>query len=269
MFLIVYASFIFMENKSTVILTLLAIACILTVTFPLYNEYLPVPDRDSEINVEIDGRGSVDGAGIYDKGSIITLTAIPENGYLFKEWENGDKNPVREYTVENDVTLSAKFMIGYTLTAVFMDEDGNILENACDCIGEGAYESGEIAAITVIPEKGFEFIKWVIKNIDSFESTAKLQIDSDITIKAVFKVVPYTKLIVETDTPEAGTFDGAGLILVGETTILSVKTNNGYEFLGWYDKSGKLIPNSPVVNVFAPDAKDIIYVAKFSVSAKE
>ena len=54
--------------------------------------------------------GEVTGDGIYDYGTRITLTAIPNSGYEFKQWSNGlTYNPYR-FTVLEDLTLEAVFV---------------------------------------------------------------------------------------------------------------------------------------------------------------
>ncbi len=54
--------------------------------------------------------GYVEGAGVYDYGTQITLTAVPNSDYEFKQWSNGvTDNPYR-FMVVSDLTLEAKFV---------------------------------------------------------------------------------------------------------------------------------------------------------------
>ena len=54
--------------------------------------------------------GEVTGDGVYDYGTRITLTAIPNSGYEFKQWSNGlTYNPYR-FSVLEDLTLEAVFV---------------------------------------------------------------------------------------------------------------------------------------------------------------
>ena len=54
--------------------------------------------------------GYVEGAGVYDYGTQITLTAIPNSGYEFKQWSNGmTDNPYR-FIVVSDLMLDAEFV---------------------------------------------------------------------------------------------------------------------------------------------------------------
>ena len=49
------------------------------------------------------------GAGTYDAGTEVSVKAIPNEGYEFSEWEDGDNFPTRTVTVNEDTTLMATF----------------------------------------------------------------------------------------------------------------------------------------------------------------
>lgn len=67
--------------------------------------------------------GSVEGAGIYDYGTQITLTAIPNSGYEFKQWSNGlTYNPYR-FTVVSDLNLEAEFVPATAINDIQADTD--------------------------------------------------------------------------------------------------------------------------------------------------
>ena len=53
--------------------------------------------------------GSVTGAGTYDAGTQVEVKAIPNEGYEFSEWEDGDNFPTRQVTMNEDITLMATF----------------------------------------------------------------------------------------------------------------------------------------------------------------
>ena len=53
--------------------------------------------------------GSVTGAGTYDAGTEVEVKAIPNEGYKFVEWDDGDNYPTRSVTVNEDTTLMATF----------------------------------------------------------------------------------------------------------------------------------------------------------------
>ena len=56
--------------------------------------------------------GIVTGAGTYDHGDTATITAIPNDGYYFTQWSDGNTDNPRTIIVTEDVFLSANFIIG-------------------------------------------------------------------------------------------------------------------------------------------------------------
>ena len=75
--------------------------------------------------------GSIEGAGAYEKGSQVTLTATPAEGYVFKAWTENGKEVSTEatyaFTVSEDRDLVAKFE----------KENGeDVLRGDCDGNGE-------------------------------------------------------------------------------------------------------------------------------------
>ncbi len=53
--------------------------------------------------------GSATGAGIYDAGTEVSVKAIPNEGYEFVDWEDGETFASRTVTMNEDMTLMATF----------------------------------------------------------------------------------------------------------------------------------------------------------------
>ena len=53
--------------------------------------------------------GSVTGAGTYDAGTRVSVEAIPNEGYKFVGWDDGETFASRTVTMDNDMTLKATF----------------------------------------------------------------------------------------------------------------------------------------------------------------
>ena len=49
------------------------------------------------------------GAGTYDAGTEVSVEAIPNKGYEFVDWDDGEMFAKRQVTMDNDVTLKATF----------------------------------------------------------------------------------------------------------------------------------------------------------------
>jgi len=54
--------------------------------------------------------GSVEGVGEYEYGAKVSLTAIPDDGYLFDQWGDGITDNPRTVTVTSDIEVTALFV---------------------------------------------------------------------------------------------------------------------------------------------------------------
>lgn len=62
------------------------------------------------LNVEPSDGGSVTGAGTYEKGTSVNISATPNKGYKFKQWSDGNTNAERTIEdISSDITLTAMF----------------------------------------------------------------------------------------------------------------------------------------------------------------
>ena len=55
-------------------------------------------------------KGRAIGGGTYTYGTEVTIVAIPNAGYKFSQWSDGDKNDVRTIIMSGDITLTAEFV---------------------------------------------------------------------------------------------------------------------------------------------------------------
>ncbi|MBP5411770.1 MAG: hypothetical protein J6Y47_00790 [Bacteroidales bacterium] len=55
--------------------------------------------------------GTVTGSGVYKKGTIVQLEAIPASGCQFEKWEDGNTDNPRSITVEKNATYTAVFFV--------------------------------------------------------------------------------------------------------------------------------------------------------------
>lgn len=96
--------------------------------------------------------GSIDGAGTYNYGTVVTLTARPKDYCHFVQWSDGNTNISRDVTITENVTYTAEFDAErYEITS------GNVTGTVD---GTGSYPYGARVILTAIPEDGYEFAQW-------------------------------------------------------------------------------------------------------------
>lgn len=126
--------------------------------------------------------GTVEGSGTYEKYSSVTITAVPNEGYRFENWNDGDTNAKRILVVSSDTTLTAYFQpIKYVITAIANDEKlGTVY-------GGGEYAYNTSVSLMAVANDGAEFVTWtngVVENPYIFKAVENM------AIQAIFKTIP-------------------------------------------------------------------------------
>ncbi len=68
--------------------------------------------NDRTVTVEYDAaQGQVTGAGVYQIGDTVTLTAVPNDGYHFVQWSDGNTDNPRTLVLTQDTILTAEFAL--------------------------------------------------------------------------------------------------------------------------------------------------------------
>ena len=129
--------------------------------------------------------GSVEGAGIYEKGTEVTLTPNPVAHHRFVNW-TGDMtstdNPLK-FTIEGDVTLTANFeaIPTYTINTSVNDSDMGTVT-----AGGTYYEDTEVT-LTATANAGYVFVQWS-DGVTEETRTFTAGVDMPETLTANFKV---------------------------------------------------------------------------------
>ena len=206
------------------------------------------PEAEYAVTVRDDGHGtgSADPASA-TAGTEITLTATPNAGYHFKEWQvmSGDVT-VRDdkFTMPSDnVEIKAIFEEDATPTpteyTVTVKTDGNGTASA----SHAKAVVGTEITLTATPNAGYHFKEWQVMSGDVTVRDDKFTMPgSDVEVKAIFE-----ENAPPTPTEYTVTFDGNdGTPSVGSMTTTKQKltslpdaSRSKHSFNGWYtEKSG-------------------------------
>lgn len=146
--------------------------------------------RDYPLTVNTEGEGIVDESIVqskttdYPHGSIVKLTAEPDDGWEFREWQGDITGDEQEVTVQiNDKkTVTAVFNpIDVSLT-IETDGEGSIHINP----EKQEYEYGDEVELTAIADDGWAFSSWE-GDLSNSENPTTLIIDGQIELIATFK----------------------------------------------------------------------------------
>lgn len=167
------------------------------------------------IIVSASEHGSVNGGGSYDLGATATLTAVPDEGYHFVSWSDGNTDNPRSITVNENIYLSAVFAPNsYTLKYVLDGEEYKIYT-----LNFGA---------TITPEEnpikeGYTFSGW--------SDIPETMPPHDVTVEGKFNINSYTlKYVLDGEEYKSYTLNFGTAITPEEDP-----TKEGYTFSGWSD----------------------------------
>ena len=164
--------------------------------------------------------GTVEGTGTYDVGSVVELTAVPDKGYHFVKWSNGDTDNPLEVLVYKDTTFTAVFKKDLTITA--SGEHGTVeVEGNLAAVYTKIY-------LTAVPDKGYHFVKW--SNGDT-DNPLAVWVYKDTTFTAEFAPNRYTI----TASGEHGKVKGTGTYDYNTKVKLTAVPYKDYHFVKWND----------------------------------
>ncbi|HEY9049024.1 MAG TPA: InlB B-repeat-containing protein [Ohtaekwangia sp.] len=127
--------------------------------------------------------GAVSGAGSYDAGSVVTLTATPAAGYTFTGW-SGDVTGTHAsvtVTMNSNKTVTANFSItSFTLRATVVPSAGGSVT------GTGTYTSGTVVTIEAVAASGYTFTGWS-GDIAGTDASQTVTVNSNIVVQANFQ----------------------------------------------------------------------------------
>ena len=189
--------------------------------------------------------GSVTGGGSYTSKQTVTLTAIPDDGYRFKQWSDGNTENPRSFVPTSDLTLIAEFeeIVFYNLNLDYI--------GIGQVIGSGQYEGGSEVIIEALPGTHYYFEMWSDGNT---ENPRTLVLNENLHLTAVFFEDPKYQINVEIF--GNGSVTGTGSYYGDTEVMLSAVPDEGWYFKSWNDGS---IDPVKVINV----TRDITFAAVF------
>ena len=110
------------------------------------------------VNSNNEAYGSVSGGGTYEEGTDVVIPAMPNGGYRFVQWEDGNVENPRTIMVTSDSTFVAMFeaeqVQQFTITVLSSNEAYGSVS------GGGTYYDGDTVAISAMPYEGYSFVSW-------------------------------------------------------------------------------------------------------------
>jgi len=183
--------------------------------------------------------GTATGGGEYQEGGVVTITAVPADGYQFVNWTNNGEevstDAAFQYTMPAaNTNLVANFEEDipqkYALTLeVNPLESGNVT-------GGGEYTEGAEVDLTATPVEGYQFVNWTNGDVEvSTEANFTFTMPAEnTTLVANFEEIPTAYSVAITVVPEgSGSVTGTGDYYEGDEVTVTATANEGFIFQNW------------------------------------
>ena len=102
--------------------------------------------------------GTVSGGGLYQAGTVASISATPASGYRFIWWNDGNTQTPRTVTVVGNATYTAQFEAIPVRTIIVAVADGHSAMGTVS--GGGNYREGQAVSISATATPGYRFKQW-------------------------------------------------------------------------------------------------------------
>jgi len=213
-----------------------------------------------EITLPYDGNFSVN--------DLINLGALPNAGFVFGVWDFQNNTPAPDatsnevsFTVTSGDVITVNWLSQPSLTIVGAPiNGGSITVDGVDVTGTWTefVNPGDQFTIDVVPNTGFGFTGWVDENGVLVSTDPEYIYTADVdgaTLTAEFEALPQFTVVAEPIDGGVISVDGSEIeenwtvfVNAGDSFDLSVDTQDGFTFLGWFDTDGNLVSADPDFN---------------------
>jgi len=202
------------------------------------------PPIQYTLTINRNGSGSTSGAGTYDEGTVVNISASPASGWQFDNW-SGNIGTIANV---NDPTTTITMNSNYTITANFSEspEGENTLTIAVNgngttipAVGSHNYPIGAVIDIKAYPDTGWKFVNWSGSTgtiADVNDPTTTITMNKDYTITANFAEVEADECTLTmavngngTTIPEVGSH----IYTLGEVVNITAIPDEGWQFDSW------------------------------------
>ncbi len=211
--------------------------------------------RDYPLTIQIEGEGSVTERVVqekttdYPQGTVVELTAEPDDNWLFSHWEGGltgDDNPA-QITIEGNTEVTAVFELVEHPFIVNIEGQGTVEADGEEITETTSFTHGSEIELVAIADEGWAFSEWT-GDLESTEDTVQVTIDGPKEVTATFlRTFTLTTISVPEEggeiEPEAGDY-------IRDTSFqVEAVANPGWRFVEWRgDFSGTTNPFNLTMN---------------------
>ncbi len=203
--------------------------------------------------------GTVTGEGNYNHFETCTLTATPNESYVFVNWTLDGEVVSTEATYSFEVTGAASYVANFEqnafeITATANPEAGGTVE------GAGTYIHGETCTLSATANEGYTFVNWTKDGEEvSTDATYNFTVTEAADYVANFELNTYD-ITVTASPSNGGVVTGSNSYAHGMTATLTATANDNFTFLNWTE-DGTVVSANATYSFIVTRSGD--YVANF------
>jgi hypothetical protein len=213
---------------------------------------------------------NLEGAGVYEHGDTITISVLPQVGYLFMHWlENGSIYSTRSEA--QVVVKSDKNFVAILEPFEFTVEVDITPEGAGTVTGAGTFGAGSQITLTATPEPGWIFEHWSTgqgndETIISQDSVYEFVLNNNYHFNASFEAF-FPSLLIEvegqgTTNPQPGEYS----FEYGENVTLSATPTAPWEFEKWVVNGSEITQSQVTITMEENTQAKAVFMEPTSVS---
>ena len=166
---------------------------------------------------------NIDNYTICDALAVVTCTPVPNYGYHFVKWSDGNTDNPRMIELTQDITLTAEFAKNtYTISTTSANPEWGTTAG-----GKSALYLDEVE-ISATPNYGYHFVRW---NDNNTSNPRIITLTQDTAFTATFAKNVYSI----TKNAEHGTISGNSSAEYLDYVTLTATPDYGYHFTQWSD----------------------------------
>lgn len=195
--------------------------------------------------------GNVSGSGVYYYQNLVSITATPNYGYHFTQWNDGNTQNPRTITINQDTAFTAYFALN--TYSIIGSSNSTTMGSVT---GGGVYTYLHNMSLTATPAYGYHFVQW---NDQVTDNPRTITVTRDSAFTAQFAANSYSITAAPND-PSMGSVYGSGTYNYNTTATLTAVETYGYHFTQWSDG---VTSNPRVVTV----QNNATYTAQFAINS--
>ena len=166
-------------------------------------------------------QGTASGSSTVDYNTAVWISATPNYGYHFTQWQDGNSSNPRRVVVSQDTVFTASFAPNqYTATCMANDNSRGSVASA-----GGSYNYLTSVTFTAVPNANYHFLRW---SNGSADNPITFTLTQDTVLTAIF-----VGLTANVDDNTMGTATHTKTANLVE--VVTATPNYGYHFVQWQD----------------------------------